>query len=434
MSSIAFEIVLVLLLLVANGIFSGSEIAIVSARKVRLEQKANRGDRSALAALKLANSPNNFLSAVQIGITLIGILSGTVGGATLSTRLQPVFDQIPALAPYSELLSIGLVVTLITYLSLVIGELVPKRIALSNPEQIACTVANPMNWLAKLTAPIVDLLGISTEAVLKLLNVRSAEEQPVTEEEIKLLIAQGAKAGMFEVVEQEMVSRVFQLGDRSIQAIMTPRLEIVWLDVNSPASENQHQMRTSPYSRFPVADDDLDRCLGVVSIKAVWEADLAGETLDLRSVLQPAVFVHENTSALSVLETFRRSGNQIALVTNEYGAIEGLVTLSDLMAAIVGELTQDEADERQIVRRDDGSYLLDGLLGVAELKALLNWESLPNEAEDRYHTLGGLVVNQLGKIPTAGDYFEIQGWQFEIVDMDGNRVDKVLAVFKHQES
>jgi putative hemolysin len=267
MSTIAFEILLIILLTVANGVFSGSEIAIVSARKVRLEQLVRQGNKKARVALKLANSPNNFLSAVQIGITLIGILSGTVGGATLATRLQALFNQVSLLAPYSEVLSIVIVVGAITYLSLVIGELVPKRIALSNPEQIACRVAKPMNLLAKFTAPIVHLLSLSTDAILKILNVRADEQQVVTEEEIKGLIEQGARAGLFEVAEQDMVTRVFRLADRPIRSVMTPRPEIVWLEATSPLEEIQREILESPYSRFPVGQETIDYCLGIVSVK-----------------------------------------------------------------------------------------------------------------------------------------------------------------------
>lgn len=429
MSSTAFEIFLVLLLIIANGIFSGSEIAIISARKVRLEQQASQGNKKARAALKLANSPNNFLSAVQIGITLIGILSGAVGGATLASRMKALLDLVPPLRPYSEPLSIGIVVTLITYLSLVIGELAPKRIALNNPEKIACNVAKPMSWLAKLTAPLVHLLGVSTEMVLKVLGIRATEEQPVTEEEIKVLIEQGARAGLFEVAEQEMVSRVFRLGDRSVKFLITPRVEIVWLDVEASLEENQQLMRESPYSRFPVARDNLDNCIGIISVKEVWEAGLSSEPLDLRTLVQPALFIPENTPALNVLEQFRQSSNHMALVTDEYGSIEGLLTLSDLMAAIVGNLpNEDDSDDPQVIRREDGSWLLDGLLSIDELKEVLQRDSLPLEQEVNYHTLGGLAIALFGRIPTSGDYLEVDGLRFEVVDMDGNRVDKVLVM------
>lgn len=425
MSSILFEILLIILLVIANGIFSGSEIAIISARKVRLDQLA-RGSRNARVALKLANSPNNFLSAVQIGITLIGILSGTVGGATIATRLQSLFSQVPVLAPYSEPLSIVIVVTAITYLSLVIGELVPKRIALNNPEQIACNVAGPMNFLAKLTAPIVHLLSISTDGVLKLLNIQANEEQTVTEEEIKVLIEQGARAGLFEVAEQDMVTRVFRLGDRPIRSVMSPRPEIMWLDVDSPLEETQREILESSYSRFPVGQGTIDQCLGIASVKDFLNAYLSGKPVDLRSILQPALFVPENTPTLDVLENFRRTGHHMALVADEYGGIEGLVTLNDLTEAIVGNLSNQGVEEPQIIHREDGSWLLDGLLSIDDLKELLKRE-LPLENLGNYQTLGGLMLALFERVPRSSDYYESNGLRFEIVDMDGNRVDKVLV-------
>ncbi|NJO40388.1 MAG: HlyC/CorC family transporter [Cyanobacteria bacterium CRU_2_1] len=430
MSAITFEILLIILLIVANGIFSGSEIAIVSARKVRLEQLAKRGNTKARAALKLANSPNDFLSAVQIGITLIGILSGAVGGATLASRLEVLLGQVSALAPYREPLSIVIVVGIITYLSLVIGELVPKRIALSNPEQIACTMAKPMRLLAKITSPAVRLLGVSTDAILKLLGIRPSEEQLVTEEEIKVFIEQGARAGLFEVAEQEIVSRVFRLDDRTIRSLMTPRVEIDWLDVNAPLEENQREILASSHSRFPVGQETLDRCLGIVSVKDFLSAYLSGEPIDFRKILQSPLFVHENIPVLDVLGTFRQTGKQMALITDEYGGIEGLVTLNDLIAAIVGNLQDaSSGDDPQIVQREDGSWLLDGLLSTDDLKDLLQRDSLPLEEDGDYHTLGGLVMTFFRRVPRSGDHFETEGLRFEVMDMDGNRVDKVLVTF-----
>jgi len=426
MSAAFFEIVLIIVLIVANGVFSGSEISIVSSRKVRLEQLAKRGNKGARKALKLASSPNNFLSAVQIGITLIGILSGAVGGATLASRLQGVVKQVPALAPYSEPLSIGFVVTLITYFSLVIGELVPKRIALNNPEQIACTVAKPMSGLAKLTAPIVHLLSVSTDAILNLLGIRVAEEQPVTEEEIKVLIDQGARAGLFEIEEQNMVNRVFRLGDRSVRSLMTPRPEIVWVDINDPLLDIQREILDSPYSRFPVASEDLDHCLGILSVKDLLTIHLGGNT-NLREAIQTPTFVPESAPALDVLENFRETGQHLALITDEYGSIQGLVTLHDLTEAVLGNLSDQDADEPQVIRRDDGSLLLDGLLSTDELKEILQRETLPGTETGNYHTLGGLVISLFGRIPRSGEHFESKGLRFEIVDMDGNRVDKVLV-------
>lgn len=428
MASIAVEILLILLLIVANGIFSGSEIAIVSARKVRLEQLADQGNREARTALKLAHSPNDFLSTVQIGITLIGTLSGAVGGATLAQRIKPTLDQIPVLQPYSDGISLGIVVTIITYLSLVIGELVPKRIALNEPEQIACSVAKPMRFLSRFTAPLVKLLGLSTEALLKVLNIRASDEPEVTEEEIKVLIRQGAESGMFEEAEHEMVERVFRLGDRPIKALMTPRIDVVWLDVASPTEENVQTVMESTHSRFPVGRDSLDNCIGVLRGTSLLTARLRNQDLNLEAMVQPPLYVAETTRVLNVFEQFKEAGSHMALVIDEYGGIEGVVTLNDLMEAIVGGLPSlEDKEEPLMIQREDGSWLLDGSLGIDEIKELFDKAFLPGEDTGNFHTLGGFMMHSLGRIPESGQHFEYDDLRFEVVDMDGTRVDKVLA-------
>jgi len=428
MSPIALEILLIVLLTIANGIFAGSELAIVSARKVRLEQLVKRGSKKARLALKLANSPGDFLSSVQIGITLIGILSGAVGGAKLSIRLEDFFNTLPQVAPYSEPLSIFIVVSVITYLSLVIGELVPKRIALNNPEQIACTVARPLQGLAIVTAPLVKLLSASTEQILQFLGIQASAEPTITEEEIKILIEQGTQAGTFEESEQEMVSRVFRLGDRSVKSLMTPRTEVAWLNIDAPWEENLREIQAYPHSQYPVARGSLDNCLGIVRMKDVLATCLVGEAADLSQLLQTPLYVPEGLRALNVLETFQTSGTHMALITDEYGGIEGIVTLNDLVEAIIGEMPSlEEMNEPQILQRDDGSWLLDGLLSTDTLKELLQLDSLPNEADEHYHTLGGFVVTMFEHIPQSGEHFNVFGFRFEVVDMDGTRVDKILV-------
>jgi putative hemolysin len=427
MSSIALEILAILLLIIANGIFSGSEIAVVSARKVRLEQLASRGNRRARIALKLANAPNDFLSTVQIGITLIGILSGAVGGATLAQRLLPAIQRIPELRPYAEGISVAIVVTIITYLSLVIGELVPKRIALNDPERISCAVARPMRLLSRLTAPVVHVLGISTDGLLRLLGIRASDEPEITEDEIKVLIRQGAESGMFEEAEHEMVQRIFRLGDRPIKAMMTPRTEIVWLDIESPLEENLQEVIGSNHSRFPVGRDTLDNCIGIIRGSHLLSARLAESTVDLAAMLQAPLYVAESARALGVIEQFKQTGIHTALVTDEYGGIEGLVTLNDLMEAIVGDLPSvEDQEDPLIVRREDGSWLLDGSLDINELKDLVKKESLPDETTGSFHTLGGFIMHNLEHVPQSGEHFEWSGLRFEVVDMDGTRVDKVL--------
>ena len=428
MSAIALELFAILMLIVANGVFSGAEIAVVSSRRVRLEQQAAKGDRQARAALRLASDPNAFLSTVQIGITLIGILSGALGGATLAGRLRPLLDAVPVLRPWSEALSFALVVAALTFLSLVVGELVPKRIALSAPERMACALARPMQALSRLSAPVVHLLGSSTDALLNLLGVRASEEPEITEEEIKALIRQGAQRGVFEVAEHEMVQRVLRLADRPIKATMTPRTEIDWLNSEAPEEENLRTILERNHARYPVGRGSLDDCLGVIRGRAFLAARLAGGPVNLDPLLQPPLVVAENAGALSVIEQFKQSGVHIALVTDEYGGIEGLVTLNDLMEAIVGELpSAEDAEDPMVILREDGSWLLDGALDIGAFMDLVQRPEWPEALTGGFHTLGGFAMHHLGRIPRAGECFHCEGLDFEIVDMDGNRVDKLLV-------
>ncbi|ACK66443.1 protein of unknown function DUF21 [Rippkaea orientalis PCC 8801] len=428
MSAIATEIIFILLLIIANGIFSGSEMAIVSSRKVRLEQLASRGNRQARTVLNLINAPNNFLSTVQIGITLIGILSGAIAGATLAERLTAIFQRIPLLKAYSQGISVGIVVGVITFLSLVMGELVPKRIALNAPEKIACAVAQPMKLLSRFAAPIVNLLSASTDFLLKLLGIKVSDEPAVTEEEIKVLIRQGADLGLFEESEHEMVERVFRLGDRSVKSLMTPRKEIVWLDIESPLAENLQEVIDSGYSRFPVGRGSLDQYMGVVRGNSLLAACLSNQEVDLESFLQQPLYIAENTRALNVLEQFKQTGIHTALVIDEYGGIEGLVTLDDVVEAILGELpSAEDLEAPMAVQREDGSWLLDGLLAIDDFKELFSDLPLPEISSQQYHTLGGFMMYSLKRIPQASEYFEWGRLRLEVVDMDGTRVDKVLV-------
>ena len=448
-SGLLIEGLLILVLITANGIFSGSEIAVVSARKVRLEQQAERGNRKAGAALKLANAPNDFLSTVQIGITLIGILSGAVGGATIAQRLEPLLASVPWIGRSAQGVSVALVVGVITYLSLVIGELLPKRIALNDPEAIACAVAGPMRALSRFSAPVVRLLGSSTEALLRLMGIRDSGEPDLTEDEIKALIRQGAEAGVFEHAEHSMVQRVFRLGDRPIRAFMTPRTEINWLDAEASPLEQLETVIGSNHSRLPVGRGSLDACEGVLRTSQFLVAERlsrtgreptepphspqlpqleAGGPVALEQLLQPPLYVAETMRALAVIERFRESGSHIALVTDEFGGIEGLVTVTDLMEAIVGDLPSAEDEEDpSVVQREDGSWLVDGLLEFEAFKELVGRTSLAGEGSGDFHTLGGFTMHHLGHIPRSGELFNIDGLRLEILDMDGNRVDKVLV-------
>ncbi len=429
MSSITFEILILLVLIIANGVFSMSEMAIVSSRKVRLQQMANQGDAKARAALELAEAPNRFLSTVQVGITLIGILTGAFGGATIADKLALYIELIPGLAPYSRAIAFSMIVLTITYLSLIVGELVPKRLALNNPERIAANVAIPMRTLAAGASPVVHLLSASTDLVLRILGIGPSTEPQVTEEEIKVLIEQGTEAGTFEEAEQDMVQRVFRLGDRPVNALMTPRPDIVWLDLEDSAEENRQKMMDSCHSRFPVCQGGLDNVLGVMHVTDLLARTLSGQPLDLTISLRQPVFVPESTRGLKVLELFKQTGIHVALVVDEYGVIQGLVTLNDVLVEIVGDVpSADELDDPQAVQREDGSWLLDGMLPVDEFVELFDINELRGKHQGSYQTLGGFVMTHLGRIPAAADHFEWEGMRFEVMDMDGNRVDKVLVM------
>lgn len=423
-----FEVILILLLILANGLLSMSEIAIISARKARLQQRANEGDEKARAALALATDPGDFLSTVQIGITLVGILTGVFGGATIATTVSGWLNAIPPLSPYSRAISVALVVVVITYLTLVLGELVPKRLALNRPEGIAAAVAGPMRLFSTLTSPLVRLLSFSTNLVLRSFGIKPTTDPPITEEEIQLLLEQGTRAGVFEAAEQEMVAGVFRLGDRRIGSLMIPRPEIVWLDLEDPPAINQRHIVESVHSRFPVAQGDLDNLQGIVQSKDLLARSLAGLPFDIEAVLHAPLFVPEGMPALRVLEMFRESRIHIALVIDEFGGLVGLATIRDIIEAIVGDFPHiGETGEPEAVQRDDGSWLMDGMLSVEEFMEIFALRSLPDEDRGLYQTLGGFVVTCLGRIPDAGDHFEWNGLRVEVVDMDGLRVDKVIV-------
>jgi putative hemolysin len=383
--------------------------------------------------MELAGEPNDFLSTVQIGITLIGILAGAVGGANIAEQLKLKLSSIPALAPYSEAIGIGVVVLIITYLSLVIGELLPKRLALNNAEGIASIMARPMRMLSKITSPAVRLLSFSTEALLRLFRVRQSTEAAVTEEEIKFMLHQGAQAGTFEKAEREMVEGVFRLGDKRVGALMTPRKEIIWLDIDESPEETHIKITNGIYSRFPVVHGGIDKILGIVQAKDLLDRSLSGQTLDLKASLQHALFVPGTMPALKALEMFKKQRKHIALVVDEYGGLQGLITIHDILEAIVGDIPIADANgEHQAVERQDGSWLLDGMLSTDRVKEILSIESLPEEEKGYYQTLGGFVITHLGNLPQTGDHFEWNGTHFEVIDMDGHRVDKVLVVPNRQ--
>jgi len=423
------EILTILLLILANGLFVMSELAIVSSRKVRLQQLAERGDAKARAALELASSPNQFLGTVQIGITLLTILSGAYGEETIAKRLRPILSSIPLQEDYKRQLAKGLAILIITYLTLIIGELVPKRLALSRPEPIASVLAIPMQMLARIGSPIVYLLTVSTETILRLLGIKPSTEPQVTEEEIRVLIEQGTEEGTFEEAEQDMVERVFRLGDRPVSSFMTPRPDIVWLDLEDTPQENRQKIIDGGYSRYPVCQGGLDNVLGIIPVTGLLARSFCNEQLDLTVGLLQPTYVPESTRGLKVLELFKQTITHMALVVDEYGVIQGIVTLNDVMIEIVGDVPSiDDQEDPEIVQREDGSWLLDGMLSVDEFFELFDIEELSAEDRGSYQTLGGFVITHLGRIPSAADHFEWQDMRFEVMDMDGNRVDKVLVV------
>jgi putative hemolysin len=428
MPAIGFELFVILLLILANGVFAMAEMALVSARKARLLEWAEAGNTRARAALELAQNPGEFLSTVQIGITLVGILAGAFGGARLAEPLADALRPLPGLGPYSETLSLGLVVGGIAYLSLVLGELVPKQLALTNPERLAAVLASPMRLVSRLASPAVRLLSRSTAAVLRLFRVHPVPEPPVTEGEIRHMMQQGAQAGVFEAAEHEMVQGVFRLGDRRIGALMTPRTDIVCLDLDDPPEELRRCILETVHSWLPVGRGDLDDLVGVARAKDLLVPLLTGQSEALEALIRPPVVVPESLPALGVLERFRQAGLHLALVVDEYGGVQGLVTPIDLLEALVGDLPDAGMPaEPAAVRRDDGSWLVDGMLPADELKALLPIGALPGEGTGAYQTVSGLVMQQLGRIPSTGDHFAWGGFRFEVVDMDGHRVDKVLV-------
>jgi putative hemolysin len=417
-----WEILIIFLLILLNGIFALSEITVVSSKKPRLQQRANEGDIRAKNALDLASNPSSFLSTVQVGITLIGILAGAVGGATLGDQLAPVIAQIPFLEPYAPSLALFIVVLLITYFSIVLGEIVPKRIGLQNPERLAAALSGPMLYISRIFKPLVWFLTKSSDGVMRLLGQKPSIEQPVTEEEILVQIDQGTQAGVIEETEQDMVEGVFRMHEQRVFSLMTPRSEIFWLDVNDSPDEIQKTIEESMYSRFPVCEDSLDNVLGIIKARDLLLESLHGEPLALKHNLQPVKYIPETAYASRALEIFKSGTAEMLLIVDEFGSVQGILTINDILEEIVGDL---ELTEPQATQRQDGSWLLDGMLSIEDFKEIFNIRRIPDE--DEYETLGGFVMTSLGRVPKPADRFEWTVYRFEVMDMDGNRVDKVLV-------
>ncbi|HJU71454.1 MAG TPA: hemolysin family protein [Paucimonas sp.] len=424
------EIALLFGLILLNGIFAMSEIALLTARKARLTKLADAGDGAAKAALQLGDDPNKLLSTIQIGITSIGVLNGIVGEATLARPFSLWLQSLGTPNLASDYLATGLVVVTITYFSIVLGELVPKRLGQISPEQLARLVARPMLLLAALVKPFVKLLSASTQMTLRLLGVKDSGRHAMTEEELHLMLEEGSDAGIIEHNEHQMVRNVFRLDDRQIASLMVPRSEVVYFDADESLETNLKRFEASRHSRFPVVRGNWDNILGVAHARQMLAQTLRGEPPDLVDHLQPAVYVPESLTGMELLEKFKRSGVQLAFIVDEYGEVQGIVTLQDVMEAITGEFKTHHAEDAWAMQREDGSWLLDGLIPIPEFKDRLAIDEVPEEERGRYNTLSGMVLLLLGKIPNTGDRCEWAGWVFEIIDLDGLRIDKVLATRK----
>jgi putative hemolysin len=421
---VILELLVILLLLLVNGFFAMSELAVVSSRKARLMALADRPVRGARAALALAEDPGRFLSAVQVGITLVGVLAGAFGGATIAARIVPVLLGWGVPLDIAQPLSLATVVVVLTYLSLIVGELVPKRVALGAPERIASSVARPMTALARVATPVVWLLEASTNLVLRLLGRSSGPRHVVTEEEVKALVSEAESSGTVEPQETQMIGRVMRLGDQTIRAAMTPRHEIEWLDLDQPREQLVDAIRRADHSYLPVARGTVDEAQGVIMVRRALAALAADPATDLSGLIEVPPAVHDNATLLSVLEILRGSTVDTLFVVDEYGTLEGLATPVDILGTIAGEFTGIEVGEDEAVQREDGTWLLDGMMSVERMAEVLD---LQLERERDYHTVAGFVLERMRRLPRIGEAFEWQGWRFEVIDLDNRRIDRVEA-------
>lgn len=420
------EIIIIFILLLINAFFALSEMAIVSSSKPVLRQMAQQGNRKAGIALQLAEDPGTFLSTVQVGITLVGTLAGAYGGATIAEKLSVKLNDIAYITPHGETVAVALVVGIITYLSVVLGELMPKQLALSNPEKLAMRVAVPMLVLSKVCAPVVKLLGFSADKLMRLFGILKKNDSTMSEQEMKAVIAEGAQQGTIERSEHEMFQRVIRLGDRDVKSIMTHRVDVAFIDVNDSPEEIRKKVHEFGHSRYPVISGSANKVLGIVQAKEMLDVALSGKVLNIREHIQEAQILHDNTNCLSALDMFKSNPINMAVIIDEYGATEGIVTIADLMEAIVGVLPSnyDDGEHAQILEREDGSWLVDGMIAIEELNVTTGLESI--EPNNSYDTLAGLILYSLNTTPVEGDIIENHGYKFEVLDMDGKRIDKVL--------
>ena len=419
-----FEIIFIILaLIIINGVFAMSEIAIVSSRKARLEELLRKGNKSAKYVINLSETPNKFLSTVQVGITSIGILLGVFSGSEISTKLAELLFNLGFSHPYNSNVAIILTVIIITYFSIVIGELVPKRIGLNNPEAISLLIIKPMVLMSKIATPFVWLLGGSTDLIVKLLNIKKKEESQVTENEIKALIEEGTNTGEIQEIEQDIVERVFHLGDTRIGALMTNRNDTIWLNINNSYEANKNIIANDTHSIYPIADNDLNNILGIIYVKDLFNTNTNEPLQEIKNYIKPVNIIPESQKAYQVLQKFKDSKIHFGIVVDEYGNTSGIVTLIDILDALVGDIT--ESDEPEIIKRSENSWFIDGKMAFFEFLHEFDIETFDYNKE-HFHSIGGFVIHQLNSIPRSGDNFDWQGYHFEIADMDGNRVDKIL--------
>lgn len=423
------EILIIFALIILNGVFAMAEIALVSARKARLEAQANKGDARAKSALDLASHPEKFISTTQIGITLIGILNGIFSGDKIKTDLVDVLNGFPLIAHYSGAIATTIVVILITYFSLVLGELVPKRIGLSNPEGIAKSLAAPMRVVTKITYPFIWLLTKSSNVIVKLFNLKGTDNQ-VTEEEIKAIISEGTEQGTIDEAEQEIIERVFHLGDRNITSLMTHRSDIIWLDMNSTIDEIKDLTDETIHSVYPVCDKNIDNVKGVVSLKDIFRVP---KETPIKDVMKPATYVPDNNTAYHLLEKFKQTKTHYAFIVDEYGTLQGIITLNDILEAIVGDISEPHEEDYEIMHREDGSYLIDAQVPYYNFLSYFSKTEWIDEGEqEAFDTLAGFILHHLERIPSTGDKMKWRGFEFEIIDMDGHRIDKLLVTLSDE--
>jgi len=418
------EIFILLGLILINGLFVMSEIALVSARKARLESMANKGDLLARRALELSNKPEVFLSAAQIGITLIAILTGVYSGERFSVYLIPFFKQIGFLSDYAEGISVTIVVIIVTFLSILFGELIPKRFGLLRAEKIAKLVAGPMYFFAKMTHPLVWLLNKISNGFFFIFNIKKSTDDAVTEEEIKTMISEGTEAGTIEEEEREIIERVFHLGDRNITSLMTHRSDIIWFDLEDNEEKIKEKIISEPHSVYPICDGEIDNIKGIVSIKDLYVTD---DMTKFKEIMKPAMFVPENNTPYQLLEKFKRTQQHSCFIVDEYGSMQGMITLNDILEALVGDIPQPDITDYEVTEREDGSFLIDAQIPFYDFLSRFDKEQWMNEGEHEFDTLAGFILHELERIPHAGEKFDWKGFKFEIIDMDGHRIDKVLV-------